>query len=96
MVTFRIKCDMIKQNSKQDMGGNFMAYYVDLEKVDLKEYKEMLMAMQLVKSRMLIREDIDSRFETFEADGIKNVKQLRDELKKKRNWKLIHQEQELI
>ena len=62
-----------------------MAYYIDLEKVSLKEYKYKLHTAYLPPSRMILKESIDERFSYFENLGIANVKQLFVFLKKKGN-----------
>ena len=60
-----------------------MGYYIDLEKITIKDYQKKLESAYLPPSRMLLKEKLDERFECFENTGIKNVKELIQLLNKK-------------
>lgn len=70
-----------------------MGYYIDLETIDIDDYKNKLRSGYLPPSRMILKENLDERFTYFKQIGIKNVKQLIQTLKKKDNLEdLIKQE----
>ena len=60
-----------------------MGYYIDLEKITIKDYKKRLESAYLPPSRMILKERLDERFGYFENIGIKTVKELMLILKKK-------------
>lgn len=60
-----------------------MGYYIDLEKVTIKDYREQLEKAYLPPSRMLLKEKLDERFTCLENTGVKNVKALIQLLNKK-------------
>ncbi len=60
-----------------------MGYYIDLEKITIKDYPKKLKSSYLPPSRMVLKEKLDERFGYFENLGIKNVKELIQILKKK-------------
>ena len=60
-----------------------MGYYIDLEKITIKDYKKRLESAYLPPSRMILKERSDERFGYFENIGIKTVKELMLILKKK-------------
>lgn len=60
-----------------------MGYYIDLEKITIKDYQKKLESAYLPPSRMILKEKLDERFEYFENTGIKNVKELIQLLNKK-------------
>ena len=61
-----------------------MGFYVDLEKIGLDDYREILKAADLLPSRMVLKEDIDERFEKLKQQKIENVEELRKTLSNKR------------
>ena len=60
-----------------------MAYYIDLEKITLDNYKNKLRDAYLPPSRMMLKDRLDERFTYFKNLGINNVKELLLLLKKK-------------
>jgi len=53
-----------------------MAYYINLEKISLGSYKEVLKHADLVPSRMLLKENTDSHFNALDNAGIQNLEEL--------------------
>ncbi len=60
-----------------------MEYYKDLSQIDLSDYKDLLLNMELIKSRELLRNDIIHNFQLLKEMKIENVKQLQNALKSK-------------
>lgn len=60
-----------------------MGYYLDLNSISLKDYKNRLKNGHILQSRMILKQKIDERFDFFENTGIKNIQQLLQLLKKK-------------
>ncbi len=60
-----------------------MSYYIDLEKITLDEYKAKLEVGYLPPSRMILKENINERFEVLKNNGINNLKELQQTLKQK-------------
>lgn len=60
-----------------------MGYYIDLKSITLDEYKKKLNSSILIPSRMVLRDNIDERFNQFKTLGIKNVHELQLMLKSK-------------
>lgn len=60
-----------------------MGYYIDIEKITLDEYKEILRSAYMIPSRQMLKEDIDANIEVFKSLGINNVLQLQSLLKSK-------------
>ena len=60
-----------------------MGYYIDLEKITIKDYQKKLKSSYLPPSRRVLKEKLDVRFGYFENLEIKNVKELIQILKKK-------------
>lgn len=60
-----------------------MAYYIDLEKITLDNYKNKLQDAYLPPSRMMLKDRLDERFNYFKNLDISNVKELLLLLKKK-------------
>ncbi|MGD9473745.1 MAG: DUF4332 domain-containing protein [Eubacteriaceae bacterium] len=61
-----------------------MSYYKDLRSISLHDYKTMLMDMNLIKSRLILRENIDERFAIIKNQGINDLEQLTNVLKSKK------------
>ncbi len=60
-----------------------MGYYIDLEKISVDNYRTKLKTAYLPPSRMVLKERLDERFGYFKGQGIKNIKELIQILKKK-------------
>jgi hypothetical protein len=57
-----------------------MGFYIDLEKITLDDYKEILKTADLLPSRMILKENIDEIFEMLKNQAIENVEELRTKL----------------
>jgi len=64
-----------------------MGYHINLSKIGIDQYQEMLESKALVPSRLLLRDHIGSRFEQIKGQGITNLKELLDSLKNKKKLK---------
>jgi len=53
-----------------------MGYYIDLDKIDIDQLKYKLVTADLIPSRMLLKDDIESIFDTIRSEGIKNTADL--------------------
>ena len=60
-----------------------MGFYVNLEKISMDDYREILEAADLLPSRMILKEDIDDRFDKLKQQQIENVEELRKVLSNK-------------
>lgn len=60
-----------------------MGYHVDLEKIKLDDYRKKLESAYLPPSRMVLKDNLDTRFEYFQSIGIENVRELIQTLKNK-------------
>lgn len=58
-----------------------MAYYIDLSKISLSEYKDMLLTRYIIPSQMILRDNIDENFKKIESSGIKDMAALKESLK---------------
>ena len=58
-------------------------YHLDLKKYSLNDFKELLNNYYLVKSRKLLLDNIDEKFEKIENQNIKNIDELNKILKNK-------------
>ncbi len=61
-----------------------MAYYIDLEKITIEDYKEILKSATLIPSWRILREDIDKNLDTIKAQGVNNLAGLQKALKDKK------------
>ncbi len=66
-----------------------MGFYIDLEKISMDEYREKLKAADLLPSRMILKEEIDARFDKLKLQQIENVEELRKVLSNKSKLKDI-------
>lgn len=57
-----------------------MGYYIDLSNISMDEYKAILKAADLLPSRMILKNDIDEKFDALKEHQIQNVEQLRKTL----------------
>ena len=58
-------------------------YHIDLEKFTLDKFKQSLKQREMIPSRVILKEEIDQRFNVLSANGINNLKNLVDALKTK-------------
>ena len=58
-------------------------YYIDLQKYDLQKFKKSLKGRSLTPSRVILKENLDERFEVISKQGIETLKELIDALKNK-------------
>ena len=58
-------------------------YYIDTEKFTLNKFKNSLQERRMIPSRVILKEDLDARFEILNSSGIDNLKALIDALKTK-------------
>lgn len=63
-----------------------MPYYIQLEKIQLSEYKNKLKNAYLIPSREILKENIEERFEYFMKIGISNILELQKLLKNKNKF----------
>jgi hypothetical protein len=61
-----------------------MGYYIDLSTISIGEYKTKLEESDLLPSRIILKEDINERFNRLENQGIKTVYELQQALKTKK------------
>ncbi|MDD2286224.1 MAG: DUF4332 domain-containing protein, partial [Paludibacter sp.] len=61
-----------------------MGYYIDLSSVSLEEYREKLRSSYVLPSRQILKEKLDERFNYFSSIGIKNLQDLLQLLKDKK------------
>ncbi len=66
-----------------------MGYYIYLSAISLDEYQEKLKIAWLPPSRILLKEDLQERFDLIRNAGIKIVKELQDLLKKNHSAKFL-------
>jgi hypothetical protein len=60
------------------MGNN---YYIDLNSLSISAYMKKLQKVELLPSRMILKEEIEFRFSKISNIGIKNIEELLSELK---------------
>ena len=60
-----------------------MGYYIDLTTISLGEYQKKLEESDLLPSRMVLKENLNERFDKLTDQGIKNVYELQQALKNK-------------
>jgi hypothetical protein len=66
-----------------------MGFYVDLEKKSMDDYREILKNSDLLPSRMLLKDDIDEKFDLLKQQQIENVEDLRKILSNKKKLQAI-------
>ena len=64
-----------------------MGFYIDLKKISIREYKEMLKKSDLLPSRLVLKEDIEQNFERIAQQKVHNLEELLNILKNKINFK---------
>ena len=62
-----------------------MGYYIDLTKISMDAYREMLLTRYLIPSQMILRNNINTYFERLKESGIQNMQDLLIKLKTKKN-----------
>ncbi len=70
-------------------------YYIDLQKYDLQKFKQSLKRRDLIPSRVILKENLDKRFEVMSKQGIKTLKDLIDVLKNKQKIEIFSKKSEL-
>ena len=60
-----------------------MGYYIDLEKISIDKYKEILTSADLLPSRMILKENINKNFDILKNQTVKNLDELLKILKNK-------------
>jgi hypothetical protein len=60
-------------------------YYIDLEQINLERFRRMLASKTLLPSRQILHEQLEARFQTLAAQGIRTLQDLHDALKTKRD-----------
>jgi hypothetical protein len=63
-----------------------MGYYIDLSAISIDEYKAKLSTREMLPSRVILKENLDERFNYFKSIGIKNVLELQKTLQKKEKF----------
>lgn len=61
-----------------------MGYYIDLKSISIDQYRGILKTADLLPSRMALKENIDSNFNTIKNQKITNVGELQQALKNKK------------
>jgi len=61
-----------------------MGYYIDLKIISIDEYKEILKASDLLPSRLILKDNIDSNFDLIKNQKVQNVDELLNLLKNKK------------
>ena len=69
-----------------------MGYYVNLENISMDEYKEILKEADLLPSRMILKDDIDEKFDDLKEQQIENVEVLRKTLSNKSKLQAISEQ----
>ena len=64
-------------------------YSIDLSKITLDEFKKILLAAYLLPSQKVILTNLEENFERLKHKGILNLQELRNFLKKKKDYTLI-------
>jgi len=57
-----------------------MTYSIDLKKISIKEYKELLLKQNLLPGRKILLENIEERFRIIQDTGVFNVAELKSNL----------------
>lgn len=69
-----------------------MAFYIDLNRIPLDEFKNRLKTERLLPSQQVLKEKTDERFSLFAEQGIHSMGDLHNKLKNKKNLQLFVQE----
>lgn len=60
-----------------------MGYYIDLEKISIDKYREILTSADLLPGRMMLKENINKNFNIIKNQTVKNLQELLNILKNK-------------
>ena len=60
-------------------------YYIDLAKYELEKFKLSLKNRKMIPSRVILKENLEERFDKISSQGINNLQELIDALKKRQN-----------
>lgn len=60
-----------------------MSYYIDLSKISIDEYKEILKSADLIPSWMILKENIDKNLDLIKKQNVLNLEQLQSVIKDK-------------
>lgn len=69
-----------------------MGFYIDLEKISMDDYREILKNADLLPSRILLKDDIDEKFDKLKKKQIENVEDLRKVLSSKKKLQAISEQ----
>lgn len=67
-------------------------YHIDLEGYSLNKFKRNLRSRDMIPSRVILKDELDERFENLETHGITNLKELTEALKTKQKIELFAKE----
>ncbi len=68
-----------------------MGYYIDTQKITIKQYQQKLLTTHLTPSRLILKERMEERFGYLQSIGINNVLELTQTLKKKDKFHELQQ-----
>jgi hypothetical protein len=69
-----------------------MGFYVDLETISMDDYREILKNADLLPSRILLKDDIDEKFDELKKQQIESVEDLRKVLSNKKKLQAISEQ----
>ena len=61
-----------------------MGYYINLQDINIEEYRDKLKFADLLPSRRILRNDIDKHFERIKNSGVSNLEELLEKVKNKK------------
>jgi hypothetical protein len=67
------------------MSASSENYHLDPEKISLEQFRQSLEARELIPSRLILKENLEERFEVLASAGISNLMELIGSLKSKAN-----------
>jgi hypothetical protein len=66
-----------------------MGYYINFKEISIEEFRDKLKKADLLPSRVLLKTDLEQRFELFKQHGVRNLLELQQFLKKTTNTELL-------
>ncbi len=60
-----------------------MGYYIDLSEIKVEDYSKILKSADLLPSRRILKENLESNFELLKQNGVRNLESLLKQLKTK-------------